>query len=108
MSENAPDVESQMKDENSLYHTVKNIIKIRKENPDLCGNGDFEILFAEKNTYPFIFRRGSFVIAVNPSANDAFAPFGYEMKEKVYSIGETVVSNGTIKLKGQSYCLMKI
>lgn len=106
--ENAPTVESQQADENSLYHTVKNIIKIRKENPELCGNGDFEVLYAEKNKYPFIFRRGSFVVAVNPSAKEVSVPFAYDMKESVYAIGNTKVADGTITLSGQSYCLMKI
>ena len=105
--EGAPTVEDQINDESSLYNTVKTIIKIRKENPELCGNGDFEVLFAEKNRYPFIFRRGSFVIAVNPSSNDVTVPFEKSVKETVYSIGKTTVENGNITLIGQSYCLMK-
>lgn len=106
--ENAPTVESQMADKTSLLHTVKDIIKIRKDNPELCGNGDFEVLYAEKNKYPFIFRRGGFVVAVNPSSKEVTVPFAHEMKEKVYSIGSTKVSDGNITLCGQSYCLMKI
>ena len=104
----APSVESQEKDENSLYNTVKKIIAIRKENEELCGNGDFEIVFAEKNKYPFIFRRGSFIVAVNPKAEDVSVPFDYIMKEKVFEIGSADVSDGKITLAGQSYCLFKI
>ena len=104
----APTVESQEKDENSLYNTVKKIIAIRKENEELCGNGDFEILYAKKNEYPFIFRRGSFVIAVNPKAKTVSVPFDYPMREKVFEIGSVNVSGGDITLTGQSYCLFKI
>ena len=106
--ENAPTVESQQSDENSLYNTVKNIIRIRKENPDLCGNGDFEVLYAEEKKYPFIFRRGSFVIAVNPSANTVTVPFAFDVKEVVYSIGNAEFTSGKITLDGQSYYLVKI
>ncbi|MBQ2348966.1 MAG: glycosylase, partial [Clostridia bacterium] len=106
--ENAPDVESQMADENSLYNTVKKIIAIRKANAELCGNGDFEVLYAEKNKYPFIFKRGSFVAAVNPKAEDVSVPFEYTVKEYVFTIGDTTVKDGSIAMSGQSYALMKI
>ena len=103
----APTVESQEKDENSLYNTVKKIIAIRKANPELCGNGDFEVLYAEKSKYPFIFKRGSFVIAVNPKAEEVSVPFELDMKEKVFEIGSAEVSGGKITLSGQTYCLFK-
>ncbi len=104
---NAPTVENQEKNENSLYNTVKKIIAIRKANEDLCGNGDFEVLYAEKNKYPFIFKRGGFIVAVNPKAEDVSVPFDYEIKEKVFELGNAETSNGTISLKDQSYCLFK-
>ena len=104
----APTVESQEKDENSLYNTVKRIIAVRNSNPELCGNGDFEVLYAKKNEYPFIFRRGSFVIAVHPKAEDVAVEFDYEMGEKVFEIGSAGVCDGRITLAGQTYCLFKI
>ena len=107
MRENAPTVEDRQKDENSLYNTVKNIIRIRKENPELCGNGDFKVLYAEKNKYPFIFKRGSFIVAVNPSSEAVTVPFEYDINKIVYSIGEAFVKDGNLTMNGQSYFLFR-
>ena len=104
----APTVESQEKNENSLYNTVKKIIAIRRENDELCGNGDFEVLYAEKNKYPFIFRRGSFVVAVNPKAQDVEVNLDVTMSEKVFEIGSVEVKDGTVRMSGQSYLLFRI
>ncbi len=63
----AQDVQSQMDNPDSLYHCLRQFIQLRKNNPEFYADGDFDILYAEKDRYPFVFCRGSFVIAVNPS-----------------------------------------
>ena len=63
----APDLAGQMADPDSLYHTVRRFIALRKRIPQFRADGDFEIVYAEKERYPFVFRRGRYVVAVNPS-----------------------------------------
>ena len=63
----AQDLESQMADPNSLYHTLRKFIELRKSSPQFQADGDFEVVYAEKNRYPFVFRRGEYLVAVNPS-----------------------------------------
>lgn len=63
----APDLAGQMADPDSLYHTIRRFIALRKRIPQFQADGDFEIVYAEKERYPFVFRRGRYVVAVNPS-----------------------------------------
>lgn len=73
-SKDAPTVERQEQDKQSLLNLVKSVITLRNENPDLQADGPFEIIYAEKNKYPFIYRRGKFTFAVNPSQNTVSVP----------------------------------
>ncbi|MBN2642817.1 MAG: hypothetical protein JXR78_14280 [Victivallales bacterium] len=66
-------VAAQEQPEDSLLNTVRKMIAIRRTNPALASDGDFEVLFAETGKYPFVYARSlagkKFVIAVNPSGN---------------------------------------
>ena len=71
-SDDAPNVEQQTADKNSLLNTVKKLIEIRKENAALWADGDFEVLH---KGYPFVYKRFSgkscIIVAVNPSDTEA-------------------------------------
>lgn len=103
-SDNAPTVEAQLNDENSLLNTVKRIIKLRNENADLQADGDFEVIYAQQNKYPFIYKRGKFIIAVNPSEKSCSAPIECGGDE-VFAIGEYKRDSGAITLGGQSFVI---
>lgn len=104
----APTVENQKENPNSIYKIVTDTIKLRKENSDLGNTGPFEVLYAEKNKYPFIYKRGDFIICVNPSSNETKNILDYNIKEKVYSIGESSFNNKEITLKPQSFVVLKV
>ena len=59
-------MQAQKDDPDSLYNTVKEVIRLRHENPDLQADGPFEVLIAEGTD--FVYRRGSLIVAMNPSA----------------------------------------
>lgn len=105
-SEDAPTVENQSGADGSIYETVKEVIRLRRANEDLGPDGDFEVVYAEKSKYPFIYKRGSFVIAVNPKGDSADAPFAFD-GEKVFEIGESEISGGEITLSPQSLVIIK-
>ncbi len=67
----APNVSEQEKREGSLLQTVRAFAKLRDEEPDLQAGGEFEVVYGEKEKYPFVFRRGKFLVAVNPRGTDA-------------------------------------
>jgi maltose alpha-D-glucosyltransferase/alpha-amylase len=82
----APTVEQQADDPQSLLNTVIQVIRLRHEHADLQADGSFAVLHAQKGAYPFIYRRGGLVIAVNPSARPADAPVN-TMGTVLFSLG---------------------
>lgn len=106
-SPDAPTVESEEMREDSIYHTVKDIIALRRKNPDLGSDGPFEVVYAEEKKYPFIYRRGPFIVCVNPSAHEAEAPFPFTMKETLYRIGSATAAAGRLRMGPQSFLLAK-
>ena len=64
-------------------------------------------MYAEKNKYPFIFKRGKFIIAVNPTAEKQTAPLALE-GTSVFTIGKASVSGGTIEMEPQTLEVIEI
>ncbi len=58
-------VEAQQKTKDSLYHVMRQVIQLRKSQPDLCDNMKFEVL-ADADDTPFIYKRGKLICMVNP------------------------------------------
>lgn len=106
-SSDAPTVETQEKDENSILNTLRKIIAIRHQNKDLQSDGDFEVIYAEKDKYPFIFKRGIFIIAVNPTEKEQIAQFEFD-GETIFEIGSHKVTDRKIIMQPQTISLIKI
>jgi maltose alpha-D-glucosyltransferase/alpha-amylase len=70
-NKDAPDVQSQIKKDDSLLNAVRKLIWLRKNNPALNPNAEYAELYVEKDTYPCIYLRQKedikFVIILNPS-----------------------------------------
>lgn len=103
-AKDAPTVKQQERQEDSMLHTVRKIIALRNENEDLNADGPFEVLYAQKNEYPFIYRRGRFAVAVNPSGKEAAAPVGIP-GEILFQIGSVQRESGKTTLSPQSFVL---
>lgn len=100
----APTVEEQEKDPESLLNTVRKVLALRHANPELQAEPNFEVVYAEKDRFPFVFRRGNFQIAVNPSSRSAAAAVGGTGKA-VFKIGSCSLENGTLQMGGQSFAV---
>jgi maltose alpha-D-glucosyltransferase/alpha-amylase len=102
----APTVESEEKDSASLYHTVKEILKFRQTHDELDGRPNLEILYAEKGKLPFVYQRGSLVLAVNPGSRQVSAPVKTKTPGRpLYAVGQGRLENGTCTLEGQSFVI---
>jgi glycosidase len=55
----APNVEEQEKDPNSLLNSVRKLIELKKSEPALAAYAEFVPVYARENTYPFIFARAA-------------------------------------------------
>ena len=100
-------VEDAEKSEDSILNTLRRVIALRHENPDLQADGDFEVIYAVKGKYPFIFKRGSFIIAVNPTDRKQKAPFAFS-GETVFELGGHSQKGSYLEMEPQTLCLMKI
>lgn len=120
-SEDAPTVENQAQDPSSLYNTVKALTALRHKYDDLQADGSFEVIYAEKEQFPFVYRRGNLLIAINPSGNKANATLSDKafVKEKdpsgshcalneVYSIGGCQISGNSLTINPQSFAVFEL
>jgi glycosidase len=67
-----PTVSGQRGDQNSLLHTVRDLIALRRAHPELGPGGSLEILHDE---YPLAYLRGGqFLVVINPSGRARVLP----------------------------------
>ena len=115
----APTVEDQEKDPSSLLNVTKELIKLRHTYKDLQADGSFDVIYAEKEQFPFVYKRGNLLLAINPSENKASVALpdeAYIMTDDkkaskltpVYSIGQFKQEDHTLTLQGQSFVAMKL
>jgi maltose alpha-D-glucosyltransferase/alpha-amylase len=104
----APTVEAQEQDPASLLRTVRELIKLRHAEPELRSKPNLEILYAETGKLPFVYKRGSLVMAVNPSGDRAKVDIASVPAAKnVYAIGKCSFDRGLCDMEGQSFGVWK-
>lgn len=120
-SEDAPTVADQAQDPDSLYNTVKALTALRHEYEDLKADSSFAVIYAEKEEFPFVYRRGNLLIAINPSEKrdstalpiEAFVKNNdasnkqCELKN-IYTIGGSQVNGNTLVVDAQSFAIYKL
>ena len=106
-SEGAPTVESQQGKDGSIYENIKALIALRKENPELGNDSEFEVVYAKENEYPFVYRRGSFTAFVNPSDEDKALDYRLNGAQIIYNLGGYETDENTVTVKGRSFLLIK-
>ena len=105
-SANAVTVEAQESEEGSLLNTVRALIKLRHEKPDLQADALFEPVFAEKGR-AFLYRRGELLLAVNPDSTDDVVPFIVQGYTPIFTIGSAEVTESGLKVGPQSFAVLE-
>ncbi len=76
---NAPNVETEKNDPQSLLNRVKRLIALKHSEPALAAYAEFVPIYAKKNTYPLIYARANgknvILIILNPSGKEVSAEF---------------------------------
>ncbi|MDR2499714.1 MAG: hypothetical protein LBD37_01370 [Treponema sp.] len=103
----APTVEAQERDSSSLLNTLKAILRLRRSEPELQAKPNLELRYAEKGKLPFVYQRGSLVIAVNPGVQAASAPLRGE-GNPVYAIGQGSLTRGQCRMGPQSFAVWRV
>lgn len=104
----APDAESEMADPDSLRSWVKKVLALRHSDADFRAGAPYETLAAEKGSPLFIFRRGKYVVAVNPSEQEVSADgILPDAAEAVLETGSHKIADGTLTLGAQTFAVFK-
>ncbi|MCL2033313.1 MAG: alpha-amylase family glycosyl hydrolase [Oscillospiraceae bacterium] len=106
----APTVENQKNLSDGLYRTIVELISLRHQYADLSADGSFEVIYAQPDAYPFVYRRGRFLLFVNPSADAASLDWDYPAfsGNAVYQIGNGLVcEGGKVTVSPQSFVIIE-
>ncbi|MCQ2255243.1 MAG: alpha-amylase family glycosyl hydrolase [Bacteroidaceae bacterium] len=80
----APNVEAEEADPNSLLNRTRKLIALRHSEPALANYAEFVPVYAEKNTYPFVYARAAgkdvVLVMLNPRAEASEATFEVNTK----------------------------
>jgi len=117
--EDAPNVEDAEKNKDSLLHAIRGLGDLRRQHKALYGRASFKPLYAQENTYPFVYQRSLDEEVVVVALNPAHRPVSVEVLLEAPSpdvdplIGKGVeasVESGTLQLamEGQSYGVYKV
>ena len=66
------------------------------------------MLYAEENSFPFVYKRGKFVILVNALDRLCDVRFDFEIKSELYKLGEYVQSWEKMTLSPQSFVIVEV
>ncbi len=106
-SEDAPCVSSQENDPDSLLAAVRSVIALRHAKKDLQADADFSVLCDDPGR-PFVYRRGSLILTVNPSGNEmTYVDPALTGCRILYSIGKTEIYDDAVILGGSSFAVFE-
>ena len=104
---NAPTVEAQEKDANSLLSTVKEILSLRHCEDDLQADAEFVPVCTEENK-PFVYKRGKLFCMVNTTGKRLEVSLNDMPKGDVlYKIGDVIIADGKLVVEAQSFAVMR-
>lgn len=105
-AEDAPNVAAQEADPNSMLNHVRTILALRKAHAALGNYSPFCVYSAENGSRLFAYKRGDYLLAVNPGTQTLELPLDgtYEV---VYSFGTPVLHGDRAALSSQSFLILK-
>ena len=105
-AQDAPTVEGQQEDPDSLLNTVRALLTLRHSQPQLQADGPFSVICDEKER-PFVYRRGDLVVAVNPAPRPLQADIGLQIDEALFTLGMADAADGRLAMGPQSFAVMR-
>lgn len=120
-ADDAPNVADQENDPNSLLNRTRQLIALRHSEPALANYAEFVPLYAEKDTYPFVYARAAgeevVLVLLNPRAEASEAVFNVNvpfrktrllMGDEIELDHDRKTGNVSVKMPGQSYSIIKL
>lgn len=120
-SDDAPNVADQENDPNSLLNRTRQLVALRHNEPALANYAEFVPLYAEKDTYPFVYARAAgddvVIVLLNPRAEESEAVFDINvpfrktrllMGDEIDFKHDRKSGKVSVKMPGQSYSIVKL
>jgi len=101
----APTVEEQEGQADSLLNTVRALLALRHSREDLQADAEFAPLCAEAGK-PFVYRRGGLVLAVNPAGEALPANAETGGRQVIFAIGDAALQDGRLVMGPQSFAVL--
>ena len=105
-SPDAPTVAAQEREGDSMLNHVRSLLRLRGEEKDLGNYSSFEVYSAEEGSRLFAYKRGEYLVAVNPGAAVESAPLDGKY-EIIFTMGEAAIAEGKLNLESQSFAVLK-
>ena len=105
--EAAPTVEEQQKQADSLYHTVRELLLVRKEQEAFARHDNLKILFAEEGRRAFAYKRDDLIMLCNPSDREESIAVEIENTDVIYRIGSVRTEEDGCVLEPQSFAICR-
>lgn len=106
----APSVEKEESDPNSLLHMTRRLLALRHEHPALWADGDFTFL-CQHSRYPLAFERSGggerIRVFINPSEREQECYEKLPVKEVLLSYGATL-ENGIVRMGACSFIIYRV
>ena len=107
-SADAPTVAAQQADAESLWHTVRSILHVKRECDALRSGATFHAIERDR---VFVFERSThlqkLIIAVNPSRDCKALQLPDGSYRTIFSIGENEISGTSLRLGLQSFAILE-
>jgi len=98
MESGSPNVAAQEKDETSLLNQVRRLTALRLKYTGLFADGEYKSLYAEKNSYPYIFQRRlgneCILVVLNPAMKPVQAVLNLKPGKTTLLVGSGVTLSG--------------
>lgn len=85
---------------------MKALLKLRHAQPGLQSDANFHVVYAKDNELTFVYRRGSLLLAVNPSVKTVETDI-QSAGEEIFFIGSGSLDKGLLRLQPQSFIIIK-
>lgn len=107
-AQDAPTVESQEKDPDSMLNHVRGLLYLRQRYEQLGNYSPFEVYYAKHGERLFAYKRGTLLLCVNPSREATQLELDGNYR-RIYSVGsgKAVVDGTTLKMAGQSFAVLE-
>jgi maltose alpha-D-glucosyltransferase/alpha-amylase len=116
----APTVAAQEANPDSLLNRTRRLIQLKHAEPALAAYAEFVPLYAQPNTYPFVFARASgasvLLVVFNPAARPATAQFDFAVAHERFELlaGQPAALKADrpghlqLEIPGQSYAIYRV